>query len=163
MIQVVYKALCPRFIYNGLVMWKSNFIYSKHHSYHWICRWILLRFSNFELLKHFESPVLSFFVVDYFVKIYFFVTWYYKRQATCFTKSVRNSKKGRERTRFHSSTKENFMGNLLDPIRTPDRFIQKKAVRPNAKIKLEKSFTQTSCSLSKIDPFALRAGNSSIK
>ena len=110
-----------------------------------------------------KSPVLSIFVVDNFVKIFFWSPGTIKDRQSCVTKSVWNSKNGRERTRFLVKIKENIVRILSDPIWTPDSVRQEKALGQNRPFRSEEYFWETSFSWSQNRSVVCSAGNCSLK
>ena len=133
-------ALCTRFQYNGHVSWKSIFGYNNFGSYHWFCRCILLSFSNFELWRHSEFAVLSFFMLFILCKKFYFVTWYTKTRADLTHKNTLWHKKGKRRDEISLKTERKLN---LDSSRAKlnSRSVQtKKGHRWECKNQIEKYY-----------------------
>ena len=134
------STLCTRFEYNGLVSWKSIFGYNKFGSYHWFCRCIPLSFSNFELWRHSEFAVLSFFMLFILWKKFSFVTWYTKTRADLTHKNTSWRKKGKRKDEISLKTERKLILDLSG-AKLNSRSVQtKKGHRRECKNKMKKNF-----------------------
>ena len=117
-----YHNVLP-FVRKGLDSRKSNFNCCLLDSHHYICWWILLSVLHFELWQMSEYPVVCNFDVVHFVKIIYFVTWYYKRQAVLTHKirpKLKKGKRGEEifvqiHRKFHWQSHRLNQNSLLGP------------------------------------------------